>query len=246
MTTLLIYQNVMALDREQHKGLRLRPVNDMGFVAEVTAVPAVVGEFNEIARQGPIAFLRTGDGALIPVALLGLPRGRNAYLGADQRWNAPYMPAFIRRYPFVFSENGTEQLTVCFDRDFPGFNDEEGEALFANGEPTPFLRNAMNLLGEFQRQTQLTQQFTKRLEEAGVLSEINAEVRLDDGRTANIAGVLVVEEPKLKAIPEATLKAWFDSGDLALIYAHRFSLGHMVDMARRSMPAADPAAPAAG
>jgi hypothetical protein len=241
MTTLLFYKNVIPLDRDQHKTLKLRPVDNIGFAAEVTAVPAVVGEFQEIARQGPIAFLKLGDGGLIPVALLGLPGGRNAYLDADLRWNAPYMPAFIRRYPFVFSENG-DQMTVCFDRDFAGFNDDEGEALFENGEPTMFLKNAMNLLGEFQRQVQLTQQFTKRLEEAGVLSEINAEIRLEDGRTSNISGVLVVEESKLKAISDATLKSWFDAGDLACIYAHRFSLGHMVDMARRSAPPAAPAA----
>ncbi len=242
MTTLLFYQNVIPLDRDQHKTLKLKPVANIGFARNITAVPAVVGEFSEIARQGPIAFVKTGDGGLIPVALMGLPGGRNAYLDAEDRWNVPYMPAFIRRYPFVFSENGPDQLTVCFDRDFPGFNDTDGEALFENGEPTMFLRNAMNLLGEFQRQVQLTQQFTKRLEEAGVLSEINAEVRLEDGRVANVAGVMVVEESKLKAIPEATLKLWFDAGDLACVYAHRLSLGHMVDMVRRAPPPVTPAA----
>ena len=45
----------------------------------------------------------------------------------------------LRRYPFVFAETGPEQLTVCIDEGFPGFNGTEGETLFQeNGEVTPF------------------------------------------------------------------------------------------------------------
>ena len=248
MTSLLFYKNVVALDREQHRNLRVRPMPNLTFLDDITAVPVVVGEFSDVARQGPIGLLRvSGDegGGLIPVALLGLPGGRNLYLDADGKWTGSYIPAFIRRYPFLFSENG-ERLTVCLDRDFPGFSETEGEPLFdATGEPAAFTKNAINLLTEFQRQVVMTQGFVKRLQEAGVFTDSAAEVRLEDGRTTTLNGMVTVDEAKLRAIPEATLKAWFDTGELACVYAHRISLGHLVDLVRKGMNASGVAPPAA-
>ena len=167
MSSLLFYKNVVALDREQHRNLRVRPLPNLSFLSDITAVPVVVGEFADIARQGPVGFLRSSEGSgLIPVALMGLPEGRNLYLDADGKWTGSYIPAFIRRYPFLFSEDG-ERMTVCIDRDFVGFNEVEGEPLFdPSGEPAAFTKNAINLLSEYQRQVAMTQAFTKRLQEA--------------------------------------------------------------------------------
>jgi len=247
MTSLLFYKNVVALDREQHRNLRVRPMPNLTFLDDITAVPVVVGEFSDVARQGPIGLLRvSGDegGGLIPVALLGLPGGRNLYLDADGKWTGSYIPAFVRRYPFLFSENG-DKLTVCIDQDFPGFNQSEGEPLFdAAGEPSAYTKNAINLLSEYQRQVAMTQAFTKRLQEADVLKESAAEVRLEDGRSTTINGMLTIDDAKFRAIPEATLKAWFDGGDLGCVYALQISLGHLVELCRKGLNA-PPATPAA-
>lgn len=234
MTTLLFYKNVVALDRELHKSLRIKPAEDLNFTENATVLPIVIGEFGDVARQSPIAFLRTDDKALLPVALVGLPGGKNLYLNAEGKWNAPYIPAFIRRYPFVFAETGEDQLTLCVDRDFEGFNEEEGESLFdEGGEPGALIKSALDMLGEFQRQNALTQSFTKRLEEADVLMEATASATLDDGRNFSLEGLLVVDESKLRKIPEATLGAWFASGELGLIYAHLLSLGNLLELLRR-------------
>jgi len=63
----------------------------------------------------------------------------NAYLDADEGWRANYVPAFIRRYPFVFSKSEDGQtFTLCIDEAFAGFNREgRGQALFKDGKPTP-------------------------------------------------------------------------------------------------------------
>jgi hypothetical protein len=234
MTTLLFYKNVVALDRELHKSLRIKPAENLNFAENATALPIVIGEFGDVARQGPIAFLRSDDKVLLPVALVGLPGGKNLYLNAEGKWNAPYIPAFIRRYPFVFAATGEDQLTLCVDRDFEGFNETEGDVLFEEGgEPGALIKGALDMLGEFQRQNALTQSFAKRLEEADVLMEATASATLDDGRNFSLQGLLVVDESKLRKIPEATLTAWFASGELGLIYAHLLSLGNLLELLRR-------------
>jgi hypothetical protein len=96
---LLFYKNVVALDRNQHAALKLKPADSLDFAGNATSLPIVVGEFAEVARQSPIAFLRVENGDLVPVALVGLPGGRNLYVNDDGKWTAPYIPAFVRTAP---------------------------------------------------------------------------------------------------------------------------------------------------
>lgn len=242
MTSLMFYQDAVALDRELHQSLKLKPAQDLLFCADATALPIVMGEFVEVARQCPIAFLRLEHGALLPVALVGLPGGKNLYLSEDGKWLAPYIPAFVRRYPFVFAQTGADQLTVCIDRAYAGFSEAEGVPLFdAQGEPAALVQGTVALLTEFQRQHALTQAFTQRLEQAGVLVQASADAKLDDGRSFSLQGLLMVDEQKLRAIGEEVLKAWFGSGELGLVYAHLLSLGHLLELLRRQ-PLAAPAA----
>lgn len=234
MTTLMFYKNIVALDREQHKTLKIKPADNLNFAGDATALPIVSGEFVEVARQQAIAFLRVDGGAILPVALVGLPGGKNLFVDADGKWDAPYIPAFVRRYPFVFAETGPEQLTLCIDRDYEGFDENEGAPLFGeDGEPDAKVKDVLNLLSEFQRQHLLTQQFVERLDHAGVLVESDASASLTDGRSLSLQGLLVVDEEKFRALPEATLNEWFRSGDIGLVYAHLLSLGNLLALLRR-------------
>lgn len=246
MTTLLFYKNVVALDRDLHKSLKIKPAEHLNFAADASALPIVMGEFIEVARHFPTGFLRVDGGGILPVALVGLPGGKNLFLTEDGKWDAPYIPAFVRRYPFVFAETGPDQLTVCIDRDYEGFDDNEGVALFGeDGEPAAAVNDVIALLSEFQRQNEATQQFVKRLEEAGVLMEASANATLNDGRNLSLQGLLVVDEQKLRALPDATVTEWFRSGDIGLIYSHLLSLGNLLELVRRQPAASAASEPAA-
>ena len=40
--------------------------------------------------------------------ILGGEKDQNLYLDDAGKWTARYIPAFVRRYPFVFAQTGTE------------------------------------------------------------------------------------------------------------------------------------------
>jgi hypothetical protein len=42
-----------------------------------------------------------------------------------------------------------------------------------------------------------------------------------------------VDEKRFRELPEATLKEWFATGELGLVYAHLLSLGNLNDLLRR-------------
>lgn len=237
MSALMFYEDVAVLNRDFHRNLKLKPLGNLAFAARVPAVPIVAGEFADIAREYPIAFLRAQRGGMLPVALTGAHAGQNLFVDAKGRWDARYVPAFVRRYPFVFAETGPDQLTVCIDETWPGFDEDEGEPLFdAAGAPSPLLKGVLDRLTEYQRQVALTERFAARLEAAGLLMEAAARADLVDGRKLALQGFMVVDEPKFRALPEATIKEWFASGELGLVYAHLMSLSNLLDLARRLPP----------
>ena len=242
MTTLYIYQSAVTLDRERHRHLKLTGQNTARFAAAMHAVPLVAVEFAEAAREYPIVFARgaTVDdkaGELLCYALTGLHEGQNLYLDAAGHWAAQYVPAFIRRYPFVFAETGPDQLSVCIDESYAGFSDSEGEPLFdVAGEPAALLKNALDLLTDYQRQVQLTMAFLKKLDAADLLMQSELRADFVDGSNALVQGLLVVDEAKLKQLPATTLQEWLASGELGLLYAHLLSLGNVRQLVQRAAP----------
>ena len=114
MTTLLLYKDIKALNREEHQALKLQPSENCGFAADTHLVPVAGLEFFQAARHYPLVFI--GEGAqATPIALLGLAQGHNGYLDDELRWQAnTYIPAFIRRYPFVLAQD------LHADRALPG------------------------------------------------------------------------------------------------------------------------------
>jgi SapC len=240
LSSLLFYQCVVALDRDLHAKLRLDPPAGLAFSAGAPVIPLLTCEFADAAREYPIVFLRGAEQRLLPVALTGAPDGQNVYVDAAGRWDARYVPAYVRRYPFIFAQTGADQFTVCIDAACPAFG-ESGVPLFeATGEPSRMLQQVVNRLGEYQSQAEFTQTFMQRLEAAGLLVEGAAQADLQDGRSLALRGFWIVDEARFRALPEGTLKEWFVNGDLGLIYAHLASLGNVLELLHRRPAATQP------
>ena len=238
------YEKPVLLDRARHRRWRVRTGADFGFARRANSVYLAGAEFNEACKDYAIVFTRTGKGVL-PVVMLGLRSRDNLFVDAQGRWDGRYVPAFLRRYPFVLADLPGQGLAVCIDEAYAGFNEREGEALFdAAGGNTPFLQNALDFLGGYQREFARTEAFCQRLEQAGVLREMDARADLADGRRFTVEGLMVVDEQKLMALPDATVLGLFRAGELHLVAMHLMSLSNMrglVDRMTRTggaMPAA--------
>lgn len=228
MASLLFYENPVALSKENHKNTKLNTQgNNFDFARNTNSVLLAGVEFTEAAKEYPIVFAQAGE-ATVPVALLGLRAVENLFVDADGSWQARYIPAFVRRYPFVLGETGKEgERMVCIDESFAGFSETEGEALFENDQPTPVLKQAMEFLEEYQRQYVRTEQFVKRLLDNDLLKSLNAQVDLEDGNQFGLSGLMVVDEAKLLLMSDDEALAFFKSGELAWVYCHLMSLGCM-------------------
>jgi hypothetical protein len=246
MSDAVYYEKPVALDREKHRKLKVRATGSFGFAGKANSLYLAGVEFNEACKEFAIVFTRVGSGRTVPVAMLGLRSRENLFVDAEGKWDASYIPAFVRRYPFVLAElAGRAEMAVCVDEAFAGLNPSEGEALFdASGNDTAFLRNALDFLQRYQAEYLRTEAFCQRLEQAGLLMEMNAKADLVDGRSFTVNGLLIVDEKKLLALPDAIALSLLRSGDLHLISMHLMSLSNMRKLVDRMTARGSPLPPA--
>ena len=246
MTQAMVYERPALLDREKHRAVRVRPVAGYGFARRANSVVLAASEFAEACKEYAVVFTRASDGRVMPAVVLGLRGGENLFVGDDGGWDARTIPAYVRRYPFVLAElPGEPSLAVCIDEACPGLGHDEGEPLFdAEGRETAYLRTALDFLAAYQREIARTQAFCARLAQAGVLVDMNARADLVDGRSFTLNGLLVVDEKKLLALPDATALALFRAGELHLVSLHLASLSNLQRLVDRVAQRPSPIAPA--
>ena len=168
----LFYSDVEPLSSVKHKDLYLRDDSGFAFARDVNAVPLTTVEFSKAAAEYAIVFAGEKD-ALTPYAVLGLRDGENTFIDDKEVFNASYIPAFIRRYPFVFSTyDEGKNFTLCIDTESPALNsDGIGQRLFEeDGKQSERLSNIVAFMTEYQRQYNRTRKFCQKLQELNLLA----------------------------------------------------------------------------
>lgn len=232
---LLIYENATPVTRARHGSLSVKAGNAFAFAAETNSVPLMAAEFAQVASDMAIVFAAAGD-EVIPAVLLGIRENENLFVDKAGAWQGKYVPAFLRRYPFVFSSSDDGQnFTLCIDESFEGANnDGRGERLFdADGEQTQYLKSVLGFLQAYQVQFQRTKELCRRLREMNLLEPMEARFTLRGGRTLMLSGFELVSREKLRAISPEQLSTLFASEDLELIYLHIHSMRNLQATAER-------------
>lgn len=235
-TQQLFYRAATPVTFERHGEFSVKSGENYDFAAGVNSVPLTAVEFAQAAAEYPVVFAG-GDGPVLPVAVLGLRQNENLFVDADGSWRGRYVPAFVRRYPFIFAEDTAAQtLTLLIDEAFDGCNRAgRGERLFdADGAQTGYLRGVLGFLQEYQAWFRATRAYCDRLRELDLLQPVQAQFTTNSGERTALSGFMVVDRQKLKALPGEALAAMVASDQLELTYLHLASLRHFQDMPNRS------------
>lgn len=230
MNAFAFYKKVVALNSEVHRNLKFSAdETNFLFARDTTAVLLAGVEFAEAAREYPIVFIRGADQAMRPVALLGVRNAENLFVNELGKWDARYIPAFVRRYPFVMAEGGAPgQLVVCIDESCPALNADHGELLInAAGELQPRMNEVLHFLQNFQQEFARTELITKQLDELGLFVQQGARFDTATGQTFQLNDFYLIDEAKFGKLTDEQLPALFHSGALGLVYLHLAALGNM-------------------
>jgi hypothetical protein len=221
----LFYQDPRPLDSQAHRSLSLKDGLGFAFTDKVNAVPVNLVEMPQVCHFYPIAF--SPDANATPVAILGLRDGENLFVGKDGKWiENHYIPAYIRRYPFIFSEMpDSDQLTLCVDMQDGVTVEEGGEKRFFDdeGKPSALADNALEFCKSYHAAAQRTLEFSRELVAKDLLIERQAQIQVGDDVRINFSGFKIVDEKKLAELDDATFLEWRKKGWLPFLYAHLFS-----------------------
>lgn len=226
---LLIYDKAVPVNADTHKDISVKMNGTYSFAKEVNSVPIVAAEFMAAAADSVIVFAGTED-AVFPAVLLGVETDRNDYINGDGAWTGRYIPAFLRRYPFIFAQNlESDQLTLCIDESFEGVNSTgKGERLFdSEGERSQYLETQLNFAAQYQNQFLRTKMFCDRLLELGLLEPAVANFTGDDSKPRRLSGFYRIDREKLKGISPENLTEMFQNDELELCYVHLQSFNNI-------------------
>lgn len=248
----LFYSSLQALNSGEHANMKIRRIDKAPIMGATHAIPVTVDEFALLQRFYPIVFSVGADP--VPLALMGLNEGANAFLdenGLPHDRNI-YIPAYMRRYPFLLARlrPDTDELSLCFDPASGAVGDfEEGEPLFTGTEPSEATKAILAFCEQFETAGQRTAAFVAELKKMDLLMDGEVAIQPEGAPQPFVyRGFRMVDEEKLRDMRGDELRKMNQSGMLALIYAHLFSLpqirevfSRQVEQGKGPIPAPQPA-----
>lgn len=230
--SLPLYKKPEPLNLAQHKGMGLkygdRPFD---FLRETHFVPLTIGEFAAAGARFPIIFLGENK---TPVAAMGLQQGANLFVNEDGQYEqGVYVPAYVRRYPFVSATHtdSKDRFTVCVDTGSKLFSDKPDEPFFTEaGEPSEFTNRAIDFVRRFESDVAVTQTFTDRMKELDLFDQQQANFQPRDaqgqpvGEPQVMASYWGISGEKLQKVDPKVLAELRDNTYLGAIYAQMLSM----------------------
>ncbi len=232
----LFYKDLVPLNSNEHADWKTKSLDDAKFMEGQHAIPLTIEEFIPASRSYPIIFSDSENP--VPLILMGLNEGVNIFMDDNGQFTNPvYLPAYIRRYPFLLARLNpqSDELSLCFD---PTSNvvgampDEEAALpLFDDAKPSENTQNILKFCEDFERAGANTQAFMAELKKYDLLMDGEVSIQQVDVEKPFIyRGFKMVDEEKLRGLSGDKLRKMNQNGMLPLVYAHLFSLQLMRDI----------------
>lgn len=231
------------VSRAQFADRRWRRFSSYAFAAGDMVAPLVAQELPRATMHLPVGFMQFGD-TWLPVALLGLGKGRNLFVAPDGRWAGPYVPAVYRSYPFtlVDSEEGKQVLCVDAESELIG---DEGEPFFDDeGSPAKPVAEVLNFLGQVRANRAATVRACSALAAHGLIQPWPISIKHEGGEQP-LQGLYRIDEAALNTLPAAAFEEVRQAGSLPLAYCQLLSMQHLGMLGELAQAHARVAQPAA-
>jgi hypothetical protein len=222
-----VFRKAEVLSSKKHAKLKLAQADSYGFASKLLTVPILYSEMSDIAREYPLLFPKGQD---FPIALMGAEVDVNAYVTAEGKWLASYIPARIMAYPFALTAvpNKPNEMALVIDMAADTVGTDIGMPLFeTDGTPAAPLKARLDVLRKMKEQEVVTARMVRHIREAGLLVERGIRISQSSSDDRQIAGLEFVNEKALNALSHEDFAKLRDGGALPLIYAHLLSVSNL-------------------
>lgn len=233
--------HVVTINKDKHAKLRAKPNLDFAHAKELNLAAVMLTEISAVAANFPIIFIQHPENKVVrPAALFGLRPGENFFYGQDG-WDATYVPLLVQRHPFLIGADDanpdSNNLTMCIDTTSPYLTEGEGIALFDDqGNGTDFLTSRNQLLTEIFEGEKVTNQFVAKVQQLDLLKPFELLLQGQDAITRKVAGLMTLDEAKLRQMPNDVLQELHKLDFLAalyVIYGSLFQIHRLMQLRNR-------------
>ena len=220
--SLPLYEKPRAVHSVTHRDIGIRVgQNNYSFAEQAPMVQVTVDEFERAALDYPIVFF--GDDRQ-PYAVTALELGRNLFVADGAYRDGAYIPAYLRRYPFVFArDEGSDALILCLDQNsnqVSATGDAQTEALFDGDAPTALTRQALAFCEGYEGASNRTKVFVALMDELGLLEGKQAHYTpAGSAEPMLLLEYLTIDRARLDALDAADFQKLRDAQCVAAAYA---------------------------
>ena len=223
MANPLFFKEPVALSAVEHLASTYVAPPSYEFAGKTNSVPLAMSEFEQVAVNYPIVFSSTDQPTCTPIAVLGHKDNENNFVNNKGTWTiGKYIPAYVRRFPFVFAEN-EENLILCIEADHIG-KPGEGQNLFeSNSEQTPIIKTALEFCKDYQAAMLQTADFIAFLKTNNLLVDQQVNIDMGNGETFSLGGFSIIDRDlynKLEDDNDSTISSTYRSA----VHSHFVSM----------------------
>jgi hypothetical protein len=231
---LLVYETITPLTVDKHKSWTVSEHTDYEFTRDLSFVPILASELVLACAEYPIVFIETKGQSPMPIAILSLDQS-NRFVGGQGQWEGTYLPAFIRRYPYLFSKEADgDTYFLCIDEASSCISAEgvSGERIFdENGEQTEYTQRVVDFLSAYQIEHAKTERLGQRLKEMNLLEvkqiSKNRVIEGEMKQEVVLNGLQTVDKSRVDTLTNEKLIEIVRDGTYELICYHWRSLSNL-------------------
>lgn len=215
----------VAVAPARHGARRWRGLTDFGFAQGLRLVPLTLAEVEVAASALPVAFVRVAGQHHWPVAILRVRAATSPFVGPAKQWQAAYIPALLRAYPFVAQAQPTSgqaanegaRMALLVDEGSGLVTDTSTDQRFFDplGAPSAALDQVVGFFRHFHANLVETSRAMALLDDDPALF---VPARLKDGTVLD--GISAIDPAHFAGLSDAALGALHANGALTLIMAN--------------------------
>lgn len=218
------------LSNVDHAVLRVITRAGAEFGDNINQVLVFPTEFEAVQREYPIVFRKSAEGALRPIALLGLAREENLFLDGAGGWRASYVPALQQRGPFSIAAPAAAdgEPMIRIELDHPRVSTSEGNPIFLpHGGNSPFLEHMTGVLRTIYIGHHLLDPMIAAFEAAQLLRPVDLSMRASETEVYKLSDAFTIDRERLAALGGNELAALHQGGFLQSAFLVAASLGNV-------------------
>jgi hypothetical protein len=239
--TLPLYRDARPVLPETHGHRAIAAgASGFGFAANAPLIPITVDEFERAALDYPIVFVGPAKRAFV---VTGLGADKNLFIEGESYRPGAYVPAYLRRYPFVFARDEADQVRIlCLDEASDRIVDasEAGSMpLFDGDQPTDATRHALAFCQEFEAAEKGTELFVALLGELDLLTPQQAHLNppsadgTSEPQSELLLDYLSIDRAKLEALSAESWQLLTKTRAVGPVYAQLLSIANWGVLAER-------------